>query len=265
MSSSTASNMHEKMVDAGSAVISTVKPDSIKEVVQKLDKVPAEVSAFLHLENTKQEQQRELYKTRETGSLPRNDLIGRGKDKEFVMQWLREPSNEHLGTDLYRNISLLSIVGHGGTGKKTLLQQVYKYEMTEEFDLKMSMKDARQTFDGMPDKTVVDKLLERLKIVADDDFLSMEAHISLVVAGIAGAVVAALAALVICSDPHRLKVSFLRNNSHDNDLATGEAFLSKDRVHLASRTALHVTLWSTFASKRSLVALGEIIWCVVAQ
>ncbi|PKU64512.1 Putative disease resistance protein RGA3 [Dendrobium catenatum] len=114
----------------------------LKEVVQKLDKVSAEVSTFLHLlESTKQEQQeqqRELYKARETGSLPRNDLIGRGKDKEFVMQWLRKPSNEHRGTDLYRNISLLSIVGHGGMGKTTLLQHVYEEdEMTEEFDLKM--------------------------------------------------------------------------------------------------------------------------------
>ncbi|KAL0920743.1 hypothetical protein M5K25_009907 [Dendrobium thyrsiflorum] len=114
----------------------------LKEVVQKLDKVSAEVSTFLHLlERTKQEQQkqqRELYKARETGSLPTNDLIGRGKDKEFVMQWLRKPSNEHRGTDLYRNISLLSIVGHGGMGKTTLLQHVYEEdEMTEEFDLKM--------------------------------------------------------------------------------------------------------------------------------
>ncbi|KAL0920756.1 hypothetical protein M5K25_009921 [Dendrobium thyrsiflorum] len=111
----------------------------LEEVVQKLDKVSAEVSTFLHLlESTKQEQQRELYETRETGSLPRNDLIGRGKDKEFVMQWLRKPSNEHRGTDLYRNISLLSIVGHGGMGKTTLMQHIYEEdEMTKEFDLKM--------------------------------------------------------------------------------------------------------------------------------
>ncbi|KAL0924320.1 hypothetical protein M5K25_005136 [Dendrobium thyrsiflorum] len=84
----------------------------LEEVVQKLDKVSAGVSTFLHLlECTKQEQQLELYKARETGSLPRNDLIGRGKDKEFVLQWLRKPSNEHQGTHLYRNIFLLSIVG----------------------------------------------------------------------------------------------------------------------------------------------------------
>ncbi|KAH0470380.1 hypothetical protein IEQ34_000103 [Dendrobium chrysotoxum] len=53
------------------------------------------------------------------------------------MQWLRKPSNEHPGTDLCRNISLLSIVGHGGMGKTTLLQHVYEDEMTEDFDLKM--------------------------------------------------------------------------------------------------------------------------------
>ncbi|KAL0910428.1 hypothetical protein M5K25_021410 [Dendrobium thyrsiflorum] len=111
----------------------------LEEVVQKLDKVSAGVTNFLHLlDGAKQEQQRVLYKTRETGSLPRNDLIGRGKDKKFVMQWLRKPSNEHRGTDLYRNISLLSIVGHGGMGKTTLLQHVYeKDEITKEFDLKM--------------------------------------------------------------------------------------------------------------------------------
>ncbi|KAH0463422.1 hypothetical protein IEQ34_008004 [Dendrobium chrysotoxum] len=136
----------------------------LEEVVQKLDKVSAEVSTFLHLlESTKQqqqEQQRELYKARETGSLPRNDLIGRGKDKEFVMQWLRKPSNEHRGTDLFRNISLLSIVGHGGMGKTTLLQHVYEDEMTEEFDLKMWVC-VSNNFDV---KKVIADMLESLKM-----------------------------------------------------------------------------------------------------
>ncbi|KAH0463491.1 hypothetical protein IEQ34_008073 [Dendrobium chrysotoxum] len=57
--------------------------------------------------------------------MPKNDLIGRGKDKEFVMQWLRKPLNEDHST-LYRNMSLLSIVGHGGMGKTTLLQHAYE-------------------------------------------------------------------------------------------------------------------------------------------
>ncbi|XP_028555366.1 disease resistance protein RGA2-like [Dendrobium catenatum] len=114
----------------------------LEEAVQKLDKVSADVTTFLRLlDSTKQEQKEQevdFYKTRETGSLPTNDLIGRGDAKEFVMQWLRKPSNEHRGTDLYRNISLLSIVGHGGMGKTTLLQHVYEDEMTKEFfDLKM--------------------------------------------------------------------------------------------------------------------------------
>ncbi|KAH0464253.1 hypothetical protein IEQ34_007039 [Dendrobium chrysotoxum] len=37
--------------------------------------------------------------------------------------------------DLYRNISLLSIVGHDGIRKTTLLQRVYEDETAEEFDL----------------------------------------------------------------------------------------------------------------------------------
>ncbi|KAH0461275.1 hypothetical protein IEQ34_008850 [Dendrobium chrysotoxum] len=112
----------------------------LEEVVQKLDKVSAGVSTFLHLldcaKQKQKEQQRELSEARETGSLPTNDLIGRGEAKEFVMQWLRKLSNEPQ-TSRYRNIYLLSIVGHGGMGKTTLLQHVYEYEMTEEFDLKM--------------------------------------------------------------------------------------------------------------------------------
>ncbi|KAL0924552.1 hypothetical protein M5K25_005390 [Dendrobium thyrsiflorum] len=112
----------------------------LEEIVQKLDKVSAGVSPFLHLldsaKQEQQEQQRELSEARETGSLPTNDLIGRGEAKEFVMQWLRKSSNEHR-TTLYINISLLSIVGHGGMGKTTLLQHVYEDELTKEFDLKM--------------------------------------------------------------------------------------------------------------------------------
>ncbi|KAI0498030.1 hypothetical protein KFK09_021271 [Dendrobium nobile] len=60
---------------------------------------------ILHLlESTRQEQQYELFKACEVVSLPRNDLLGRGKDKEFVMQWLRDPSNEHLGTEAFAQV-----------------------------------------------------------------------------------------------------------------------------------------------------------------
>ncbi|XP_020600059.1 LOW QUALITY PROTEIN: putative disease resistance protein RGA4 [Phalaenopsis equestris] len=56
------------------------------------------------------------------------------------MQWLRKPTNEdptHIASPtLYKNISLLSIVGHGGMGKTTLLQHIYE-DLKEEFELKM--------------------------------------------------------------------------------------------------------------------------------
>ncbi|XP_028554797.1 uncharacterized protein LOC110106519 [Dendrobium catenatum] len=60
---------------------------------------------ILHLlESTRKEQQYELFKACEVVSFPRNDLLGRGKDKEFVMQWLWDPSNEHLGTEAFAQI-----------------------------------------------------------------------------------------------------------------------------------------------------------------
>ncbi|KAL0920632.1 hypothetical protein M5K25_009780 [Dendrobium thyrsiflorum] len=132
-------SMKKKLVKIGERGL---KKDPIlkrlEEAVQKLDKVSANVTTFLHLlDNAKKEQKEQavdFYKERETGSLPTtNDLIGRGEAKEFVTQWLKKLSNE----DRARNISLLSIVGHGGMGKTTLLQHVYEDEITKEFDLKM--------------------------------------------------------------------------------------------------------------------------------
>ncbi|PKU64513.1 Putative disease resistance RPP13-like protein 1 [Dendrobium catenatum] len=136
----------------------------LEAVVQKIDKVSTGVATFLHLvseaNQEHQDQQLELYRERQTGSLPKTDLIGRGNDKEFVMQWLRKQSNEHRGTDLYRNISVLSIVGHGGMGKTTLLQHVYEEdEMTEEFDLKMWVC-VSNNFDA---QKVIADMLESLK------------------------------------------------------------------------------------------------------
>ncbi|KAI0503761.1 hypothetical protein KFK09_014703 [Dendrobium nobile] len=137
----------------------------LEAAVQKLDKVTTTgVDTFLYLvKDAKQEllkQQVELHGARETGSLPKNDFIGRGKDKELVMEWLRNPSNEHRGTDLYRNISLLSIVGHGGMGKTTLLQHVYNDEITKEFGRKMWVC-VSNNFDV---KKVIADMLQSLKM-----------------------------------------------------------------------------------------------------
>ncbi|KAI0514117.1 hypothetical protein KFK09_010151 [Dendrobium nobile] len=132
----------------------------LDEAVQKLYRVSTNVASFLYLvKGANQEQQLELYRARETGSSPKNDLIGRGKEKELVMEWLRNPSNEPRETEFYRNITLLSIVGHGGMGKTTLLQHVYKDEIIKEFDLKMWVC-VSNNFDV---KKVVADMLESLK------------------------------------------------------------------------------------------------------
>ncbi|PKU64022.1 Putative disease resistance protein RGA4 [Dendrobium catenatum] len=89
---------------------------------------------------------------------PSNEPRG-AKDVVMWLKWLKRPSNEHRGTDLYRNISLLSIVGHGGMGKTTLLQHVYNDEITQEFDLKMWVS-VSNNFDV---KKVIADVLESLK------------------------------------------------------------------------------------------------------
>ncbi|KAH0452848.1 hypothetical protein IEQ34_017172 [Dendrobium chrysotoxum] len=155
-------SMKKKLVKIGKRALK-IDPNlkRLEEAVQKLDEVSADVTNFLKLlEGAKQGQEPEVdfYRTRETGYLPKYDLIGRRKDMELVLQWLRKPSNEPQ-TTRYRNISLLSIVGHGGMGKTTLLQHVYEDEMTKEFDLKMWVC-VSNNFD---DKKVIADMLECLK------------------------------------------------------------------------------------------------------
>ncbi|PKU67919.1 Putative pentatricopeptide repeat-containing protein [Dendrobium catenatum] len=54
---------------------------------------------ILHLlEITKQEQHHELFKACEAASLSRNDLLGRGKDKEFVMQFVTAMPEKNVYT-----------------------------------------------------------------------------------------------------------------------------------------------------------------------
>ncbi|KAI0503739.1 hypothetical protein KFK09_014680 [Dendrobium nobile] len=135
-------SMKKKLVKIGKRALK-IDPtlERLETALQNLDKVTTGVDNFLYLvkdaKKELQKQQHELHRARETGSSTKNDLIGLGKEKELVMEWLRNPSNEHRGTELYRNISLLSIVGHGGMGKTTLLQNVYNDEITKEFGCKM--------------------------------------------------------------------------------------------------------------------------------
>ncbi|PKA60334.1 Putative disease resistance protein RGA1 [Apostasia shenzhenica] len=118
--------------------------DKLRKVVKRLDEVFVGAGNFLQLvESTKQVQQMqqlELYKIRETGSLPKSDMFGREGEKEFVIKWLRRPVDDDGCTTsgaMYNSISVLSVVGHGGMGKTTLVQHVYIDEAAEEFDLKL--------------------------------------------------------------------------------------------------------------------------------
>ncbi|KAH0460062.1 hypothetical protein IEQ34_010725 [Dendrobium chrysotoxum] len=61
----------------------------------KIDSVNTNVATINNYFTVMQEQLLMLYKISEEGSLPKNDLISRGKDKEFVIRWLRKPLNEH--------------------------------------------------------------------------------------------------------------------------------------------------------------------------
>ncbi|KAI0503557.1 hypothetical protein KFK09_014491 [Dendrobium nobile] len=158
-------SMKKKLVKIGKRALK-IDPNlkRLEDALQKLYGVSNGVASFHYLVNDAkkehQKQQLELHEARETGALPKNDLIGRGKEKELVMEWLRNPSNEHRGTDqLYRNISLLSIVGHGGMGKTTLLQHVYNDEITKDFDPKMWVC-VSNNFDV---KKVIADMLESLK------------------------------------------------------------------------------------------------------
>ncbi|XP_020573997.1 putative disease resistance protein RGA4 [Phalaenopsis equestris] len=113
----------------------------LKEVVQNLDKVSAEVSNFFQIlkytEEKRQQRQQSASDDRERGSYPGPIFIGRGREKANVIKWLGQPSNQDPSdSDLYNNISLLSIVGHGGMGKTTLLQHVFE-DVKKEFDLKI--------------------------------------------------------------------------------------------------------------------------------
>ncbi|KAH0462895.1 hypothetical protein IEQ34_007477 [Dendrobium chrysotoxum] len=162
--------MKKKVVKIGKRVLKidrTLK--RLEEAVQKLDEVSTTgVDTLLHLVKYErqelQNQQLDLHGVRETGPSPKSALNVRDKETKLVLEWVRNPSNEPRGTDLYRNISLLSIVGHGGMGKTTLLQLVYKDvnkdEIAKEFELKMWVC-VSNNFDV---KKVIADMLQSLKM-----------------------------------------------------------------------------------------------------
>ncbi|KAI0503671.1 hypothetical protein KFK09_014606 [Dendrobium nobile] len=172
-------SMKKKLVKIGKRALK-IDPNlkRLEDALQKLYGVSTGVASFLYLVNdAKKEHQKqllELHGARETGALPKNNLIGRGKEKELVMEWLRNPSNEHRGTDLYSNICLLSIVGHGGMGKTNLLQHVYDDEITKEFDPKMwvcvsNNFDVKKVIADMLQSLKMEKVMSKKFLLVLDD------------------------------------------------------------------------------------------------
>lgn len=179
--------------------------NKLRRVVKRLDEVFAGAGNFLQLvENTRNDvnqQQHELYEVRETGSLPKTDMFGREVERKFVIEWLKRPVDDDGCTAsgaMYSNISILSVVGHGGMGKTTLAQHVYKDEATNEFDLKLwvyvsnsfdvkrILSDMLESLTGRrPDLGSLNALQERLKaalmsktffLVLDDVWEEEEKH-----------------------------------------------------------------------------------------
>ncbi|XP_020582219.1 putative disease resistance protein RGA3 [Phalaenopsis equestris] len=99
--------------------------ERLEEAVQKLDRVSAQVNTFLHLVEKKEKEQQvkdqQVCDDRASGSFPGPVFIGR----------------EQEGKPSDHNLSLLSVVGHGGMGKTTLLQNIFADDITKEFDLKI--------------------------------------------------------------------------------------------------------------------------------
>ncbi|KAI0524479.1 hypothetical protein KFK09_003849 [Dendrobium nobile] len=93
-------SMKKKLVKLGKHALK-IDPNlkRLEKAVQKLSRVSKTgFDTFLHLvkhaKKELQKEQLELHGAHETGSLPKNDLIGRGKEKVLVMEWLRNLSNE---------------------------------------------------------------------------------------------------------------------------------------------------------------------------
>ncbi|XP_020270610.1 putative disease resistance protein RGA3 [Asparagus officinalis] len=137
------SDYKQKVKKASERVFKKSDPtlEKLRGAVKRLDKVAAGVGNFISTLQLQESRQR-----RETGPSPteirvpdRNagpalstgKVFGRDEEREELLEWLKKDESS-------TSVSLFSIIGHGGMGKTTLTQLVYKDEsLTNSFGRKI--------------------------------------------------------------------------------------------------------------------------------
>nr|UBY07442.1 NBS-LRR disease resistance protein [Dasypyrum villosum] len=131
---------HKFVRSLGPAVNNTFKKishrDTLKRLmksVDDLDKAAIGVSDFLRLTDhlsggsSTSSQQKVQNNDRQTGStLSATKFIGREKEKQDIIGWLANTSDElgENGVRRTKSIPIISVIGHGGMGKTTLAQTI---------------------------------------------------------------------------------------------------------------------------------------------
>ncbi|KAJ3672086.1 hypothetical protein LUZ60_006807 [Juncus effusus] len=130
--------------------------ERLTQVVRQLDRVVSNMAVFIQLvDDLKQrivrdESHLQMVRSRETGSLPtETKIFGRDKEKEEITKWLFESDFTHQSESNTRvgSISVLTMVGIGGIGKTTLVQEIYNDAEVKRYFSKMMWVCVSSSFD----------------------------------------------------------------------------------------------------------------------